>query len=450
MVQTVAQKSCVLTELPGRRSQELLQRQEQRESAARTYPRSIPVALQRAQGAYVEDVDGNIFIDFLSGAATLALGHNHPEVVRAVGRQLGELVHTLDFPTPLRDEFTSVQLALLPPTMRDRMKIQFCGGAGADAVDAALKLCKAATGRSTIISFHGSFHGSTHGTLSVSGFRSRYPISGTVPNVHFLPYGASDGCPFGFTSTDCCTACIRCLDMALNDPLSGIELPAAVILEVVQGEAGTVVPRPRFIQEVRRITKDLGVPLIVDEIQSGCGRTGRWFAFEHFGIEPDVITVSKGVGGIGLPISFVLFDERLDAFESGAHTATFRGNQLAFAAGIATASIIGRPLFLGTVRTRGDLLRDRIEHLRERHSTVGAVRGIGLMLAFDIVDPHTGAPDGERAARAQREALRRGVILERGGRRGEAIRLLPPLIVSEETIEEAVVALDGALAAVED
>ena len=246
----------VTTPIPGPRSQLLLDRQAERESNARTYPRRLPIALAQAAGSYVEDVDGNVFIDFLTGAGVLALGHNHPEVVEAVERQLRKLCHGLDFPTELKDEFVTLQLSLLPPEMRDEMKIQFCGPAGANAVDAALKLCKTATGRSEVVSFQGGFHGSTHSAMAVTGnVAQKTPVANFMPGVHFFPYPypyrsaipLADGVSAG-------EACLHYFERVLTDPNGGVTRPAAVIMEMVQAEGG-VIPAPTdFVQGVRRVT----------------------------------------------------------------------------------------------------------------------------------------------------------------------------------------------------
>lgn len=442
----IAPRPSVTTPLPGPRSRRLLERQSERESNARTYPRRLPIGIARAAGSYIEDVDGNVFIDFLTGAGVLALGHNHPEVVEAVERQLRVFVHGLDFPTPLKDEFVDLQLSLLPDAMRDRMKIQFCGPAGANAVDAALKLCKTATGRGEIVAFQGAFHGSSHSAMAVTGLVSqKAPVANAMHGVHFFPYPhrtrvpASDGASIGET-------CAEYLRASLSDPYGGVPLPAAVIMEIVQAEGG-VVPAPTdFVRGVRAATSELGVPLIVDEIQTGCGRTGTWFAFEQHDVVPDVILASKALGGIGMPIAVVFYDKRLDTWAPGAHTGTFRGYQPALAAGIAAVKIIQRDRILENVREQSEYAMGRLRELESAHECVGDVRGLGLMIGIEVVDPCSGEPDPERALMIQRGALERGLILELGGRYDCVVRLLPPLNVSRETVDQALTILEDALA----
>jgi diaminobutyrate-2-oxoglutarate transaminase len=424
----------------------LLERQEQRESNARTYPRRLPIAIKRASGSYVEDLDGNVYIDFLTGAGVLALGHNHPEVVEAVHKQLDVFCHGLDFPTEVRDEFVSTQLSLLPEAMRDRMKIQFCGPTGANAVDAALKLCKTATGRAEIVAFQGAFHGSTHAAMAVTGSVSQQqPVANRMAGVHFFPYPYAYRWPGTLDPEASGAYCLHALESALKDPLGGIPRPAAVIIETVQAEGGVIVPPHDFVHGVRQLTRELEIPLIVDEIQSGCGRTGKWLSFEHYEIEPDVVLLSKGLGGIGMPIAVVFYDRELDTWAPGAHTGTFRGNQLAFAAGLAAVKIIQRDGILEHVREQGDYIVEQLRALQAEHGAIGDVRGIGLLIGLEIVNPETGEPDAETALGIQRAALERGLILELGGRFDAVVRLLPPLNVSRETIDQALDILHASL-----
>jgi len=263
-------------DLPGPRSAELLARQGRRESNARVYGRHLPIAVEAAAGSFVRDVDGNVFIDFLTGAGVLSLGHNHPELVAAAAEQLGRFCHGLDLPTPAKDAFTEAQLSMLPVGMRDRTRVHFCGPTGANAVDAAIKLCKTATGRGDVIAFQGGFHGTTHLGMALTGLvANRSPVANGVPGVHFFPFSNCADCPLGLSRAECATNCIELLERSLRDPNGGIPLPAAVIVEMVQGEGGVVAADPEFVRRLRLLTRELGVPLVVDEVQTGCGRTGK-------------------------------------------------------------------------------------------------------------------------------------------------------------------------------
>lgn len=423
--------------LPGPRSAELLARQERRESNARTYPRRLPIAVAEASGSFIYDVDGNVFIDFLTGAGVLSLGHNHPELVEVVVDQLGKFTHGLDFPTPAKDEFIDAQMSMLAPELRDRMKIQFCGPTGANAVDAAIKLCKIATGRGDIISFQGGFHGSSTAAMALTGLvEQKAPVANGMPGVHFFPYSYCSRCPVGLRPETCSTNCMTYLENALTNSNGGIPLPAAVILELVQGEGGVVPATLDFVQRVRAQTRELGIPLIVDEVQTGCGRTGTWFAFEQYGIEPDVIVASKALSGMGLPVAVIFYDKSLDVWSPGAHTGTFRGNQLAFAAGAEAVRIIRRDDVLGNVRRRGEQIETLLAPLAA-NPFVREVRGRGLMWGIELADPVSGKPAGALAKAVQARCLNRGLIVECGGRDDCVVRLLPPLNVSPEVTEMA-------------
>jgi diaminobutyrate-2-oxoglutarate transaminase len=423
--------------LPGPRSAELLARQERRESNARVYPRHFPFAIAEASGSFIRDLDGNVFIDFLSGAGVLSLGHNHPELVAAVTEQLGVLTHGLDMPTPAKDAFTEAQLFMLPESMRDRMKIHFCGPTGANAVEAALKLCKTATGRADVVSFQGGFHGGSHAAMALTGNVSqKRPIAGGMPGVHFFPFSSCSRCPLALNPETCETNCVGFLERALTDPNGGIPLPAAVVMEMVQGEGGVNPARTEFARRVRELTRRLDIPLVVDEVQTGCGRTGTWFAFEQYDIEPDVIIASKALSGIGQPVAIVIYDKKLDVWAPGAHTGTFRGNQLAFAAGAATVRIMRRDNILSNVRARGAQVAARLAELRD-HPGVREVRGRGLMWGIELADPGDGRSITEAAERVQARALRGGLIVELGGRDDRVVRMLPPLNVTEEVMDTA-------------
>jgi diaminobutyrate-2-oxoglutarate transaminase len=427
----------VRSDLPGPNSAELLTHQQHRESNARTYPRHLPIAIGEGFGSFVRDVDGNVFIDFLGGAGVLSLGHSHPELVAIVSEQVSQLTHCLDFPTPAKEAFTSAQFSMLAPGLRKKMKVHFCGPTGGDAVDAAVKLCKTATGRGDIVSFQGGFHGSGHAAMGLTGLVSqKRRVPNGVPGIHFFPYSYCGRCPVGLNRETCEINCVTVLERALQDPNGGIPLPAAVVMELVQGEGGVVPARLEFVQRVRKLTRELDIPLVVDEVQTGCGRTGTWFAFEQYDIEPDVIVASKALSGIGAPVAIILYDRRLDVWDPGAHIGTFRGNQLAFAAGAAAVRIVRRDGVLGNVRRREQQIRRRLAVLMG-NPWVYEVRGVGLMWGIEFADPLDGQPSGALARAVQGRALRGGLIVELGGRDDDVVRLLPPLNVTEDVVETA-------------
>jgi diaminobutyrate-2-oxoglutarate transaminase len=331
--------------------------------------------------------------------------------------------------------------------MRERTKVAFCGPTGANGVEAALNLAKTATGRSNIVAFQGSYHGGSHGARAVSsGVESKELVAGQMPGVHFFPYPYALRCSLGGDPATLGARCSQYLDGALRDPLGGVPHPAAVILEVVQGEGGVIAASTEFLQGVRQTTRELGIPLIVDEVQSGCGRTGTWLAFEQHNITPDVIVMSKAVGGLGMPIAIVLYDESLDVWEPRAHTGTVRGTELAFAAGVEALRIITRDNVLDNVRALGADALTALQSIANKHERVAEARGVGLMLGIEFADPATGAPDGQAAMTAQRAALERGLITELGGRDDAVLRLLPPLNLTRRTLDQAVEILTEAVA----
>lgn len=439
-------------------SDEYLERQARRESAARTYPRNIPIAIAEAKGIYVRDVDGLVYVDCLAGAGTLALGHNHPVVVEAIRAVLreGRPLHALDLATPVKDRFVEELFGSLPANFAERARVQFCGPAGADAVEAAVKLVKTATGRGGVMSFHGGYHGMTHGAMSLTGnLAPKEPVGALMPEVQFLPYPYGYRCPFGIGGEEGHRAISRYIERLLEDPESGVKKPAAMILEAVQGEGGSIPAPDGWMREIRRITREKGIPLIVDEVQTGAGRTGRMYAFEHSGVTPDVVVLSKAIGG-SLPLAVVVYDESLDEWRPGAHAGTFRGNQLAMAAGTATLRYILENDLPGHAARMGERLMGGLRRVQESVRCIGEVRGRGLMVGVEIVDADA-EPDSlgslpnhpELARRIQRECLRRGLIIETGGRHGSVLRLLPPLIITAEQIDEVCATLHEAVEAAE-
>ena len=418
-------------------------RQNDTESSARSYPRKFPFALSKAKGSWVEDVEGNRYLDFLCGAGTLALGHNDDEVNKAMIELIssGAPLHTLDLTTPVKDRFVETVISILPEEMRGNVKIQFCSPSGTDATDAAIKLCKTATGRGSVIAFSGGYHGMGHGALSLTGnLNAKMKVQNLMPGVQFMPYPNSYRCPFGLGGEAGTDAACAYFERMLKDPESGVTPPAAVIIEPIQGEGG-VIPAPRkFMQTIRRVTKELGIPMIVDEIQCGIGRSGQMFAFEESGIIPDVILMSKAIGG-SQPMSIVVYNKDLDKWTAGAHAGTFRGNQLAMAAGTVVLRRVSDPDFLASVREKGVYITEALNQLKKEVSIIGDIRGRGLMIGIEFIDPEgkkdiMGHPEasGSIAAEVQKRCFEHKLVMEKGGRNGSVMRCLCDLNVSKEDI----------------
>ncbi|TAN51159.1 MAG: aminotransferase class III-fold pyridoxal phosphate-dependent enzyme [Methylococcaceae bacterium] len=431
-----------------------LERQGRFESNARSYPRRLPIALKQACGVYVEDVDGRRYFDCLAGAGALALGHHHPVVLAALQQSLmdGVPFQTLDLTTPVKDDFVEELFGSLPAEFAGQARIQFCGPSGADAVEAAVKLVKTVGGRRPILAFRGAYHGMTHGALGLTGeIGPKLAVAGLMPEVHFLPFPYAYRCPFGLGGEAGWQASLTYIERLLDDANSGIAPPAAMILEAVQGEGGVIPAPDEWLRGVRRITLERDIPLIIDEVQTGAGRTGAMYAFEHAGILPDVLVLSKAIGG-GLPLSVVVYHQDLDRWQPGAHAGTFRGNQLAMAAGAATLRFIREHRLERHAAAMGERLLAHLQRIRQAARCLGEVRGRGLMIGAEIVDAsagvdHLGAypPSRDLARRIQTACLQRGLIVELGGRQGSVVRLLPPLIVSAEQVDAIAAILEEAV-----
>ncbi|MBS9897557.1 MULTISPECIES: pyridoxal phosphate-dependent class III aminotransferase [Vibrio] len=430
--------------------------QAEHESEVRSYPRRLPIAIKQAFGCLVEDTRGQIFLDCLAGAGTLALGYNHPEINQALKEQLdsGLPYQTLDIATSAKTTFIQSVKSFLPQELSENSVIQFCGPSGADAVEAAIKLAKQTTGRNTMFAFRGAYHGMTNGTMGMMGnLGTKARRTGLMSDVHFMPFPYNLRCPFGLGGDEGAKASIRYIDRLLNDDESGIMKPAAIIVEPVQGEGG-VVPAPAFwLRELRRICDEHGILLIFDEIQCGVGKTGYNFAFEESGIVPDILCLSKAIGG-GLPMSLLVINKQHDTWKPGEHTGTFRGNQLAMVSGAKALEIIQRDNLVEHANIAGQYLRYGLESIQKRVNCIAEVRGKGLMLGVEIKTPNGelnkfGEPqaDSELTLSIQRAALERGLIVEKGGREGAVIRFLPPLIISFEQIDFALRVFEDAILA---
>ncbi|MGW0878466.1 diaminobutyrate--2-oxoglutarate transaminase family protein [Streptomyces sp. NPDC002671] len=446
----------------------ILRRQSARESAARTYARALPIVPVRARGLTIEGADGRRYLDCLSGAGTLALGHNHPVVLEAIRKVLdsGAPLSVLDLATPVKDAFITELFRTLPPGLAERARVQFCGPAGTDAVEAALKLVRTATGRTGLLAFTGAYHGMTAGALAASGG------AGDV-QVTRLPYPQDYRCPFGVGGPAGAELAARWAESLLDDPKSGVPQPAGMILEPVQGEGGVIPAPDDWLRRMRRLTADRSIPLIVDEVQTGVGRTGAFWAVDHSGITPDVMVLSKAIGG-SLPLAVVVYRDDLDVWQPGAHAGTFRGNQLAMAAGTATLAYVREHGLAARAADLGARMLAQLGKFTADFACVGEVRGRGLMIGVELVEPEGAqarseglaagdpalAPAGpvpariprpaapELAAAVQRECLERGLIVELGGRHAGVVRLLPPLTISDEQAAAVLDRLTDAIAAV--
>ena len=409
-----------------------------------SYPRCAPFVMARGQGAVVEDVDGNVYLDFCAGIAVAATGHSHPDVVRAITDQASRFLHiSTDYYHETQVALAEVLADIAP--IGDRAKT-FFSNSGTEAVEAAIKLARYHTKRFNIIAFLGSFHGRTLGSLALTTSRTvqRRGFGPMAPGVFHAPYANPYRCPIGARDAASCTR--ECLSYIENQILTHLVSPdevAAIVVEPIQGEGGYVVPPPEFLQGLAGIAAQHGMLLVVDEVQSGIGRTGKMFAIEHAGIHPDIIIAAKGIAS-GLPMGVTIAREDVMDWPVGAHSNTFGGNPLACAAALATIKLM-RAGLMQNAADIGHFLRGALEDLAQRHRLVGDVRGCGLMIGIELV---RNRQTKERAT-SERDALvmaafRRGLLVLAAG--ANTIRLSPPLVITKEQAETAVSILDEALA----
>lgn len=420
--------------VPGKESLKLLEIQEKAESNNRSYPRGIPIAFDSAKGAIIKDVDGNQYIDFLSGCGVFNLGHNNPDIIRDLDKFQGKITQAVDFPTKVREDFILDLLNILPESLKGKCKINFGGPTGSDAVESALKLARINTGRHTVIAFHGGYHGMTMGALSVTSKLShREKVTPLIPGVHFMPFCSSYRCPFKKKKENCKEECLSYFEYILENPSSGVDKPCAIIIEPIQGEGGTYIPKEGWLEKITNTARRNNVLVIFDEVQSGFYRTGKIFSFEHTRAVPDIIVMSKGIGGIGYPLSLIIYDKSLDKWNPGTHMGTFRGNQLGMAAGISAMKFVSEKKLESYVKKLGKKMLNTLRQIKVKSKFIGDVRGIGMMFGIEYVkDKKSRDPFPEMAKIVRKMCYKNGLLVEVGGHYNNVIRLLPPLILTSK------------------
>ncbi|QQO18321.1 diaminobutyrate--2-oxoglutarate transaminase [Bradyrhizobium diazoefficiens] len=396
------------------------------ESNVRLYSRSFPVSFSRARGSTMFTEDGRKIIDFVSGAGALNYGHNNYEIKAAIAEYLASdaVIHGLDMATPAKLDFMETFNSVILRERGLQYRFQFTGPTGANAVEAALKLSRKVTGRQNIISFTHGYHGLSLGAIAASGNRFHRAASGiSLSGATFMPYD-------GYLGPAVDTA--QYLQKMLLDKSSGIDLPAAILVETVQGEGGINVARKEWLQSIQAIAKDAGALFIVDDIQMGCGRTGEFFSFEFAGLSPDIVVMSKSLSGYGLPLSLLLIKRAVDAWRPGEHTSTFRGNNLALVSATAAINTYWRSrTFSQGVQRMGELMRSRLEAIASEHGNSFAVRGRGMALGFDCQMV-------ELAEATTRKAFEKGLIVVRCGPNDQVIKFLPALTIDHETLNQGI------------
>ena len=433
----------IQTALPGPKAQAIVERDHR--VSAPAYGRVYPLVVRQAQGMVVEDVDGNLFLDFMAGIAVASTGHSHPRVVKAIEEQAKKFLHICgsDYYYEPMVELAEKLNRLAPGPAPKKV---FFTNSGAEAVEAAFKLARYHTKRQHVIAFHGAFHGRTLGALSLTASRAshRAHFGPLIPGVHHLPYGFCHRCPYQLTYGSCGIACVDVIEKQLFRYEVRPQEVAAIFVEPVQGEGGYVVPPPEYLPMLQELCRKHGILLVADEIQSGFGRTGKMFASEHWGIEPDILCAAKGIAS-GMPLGAMIARAEISTWSRSTHGSTFGGNPVACAAALATIDLLEEGLVENAAKV-GAALKEQLTGLKGRHAAIGDVRGLGLMIGVDFekIDGSR-APDAELRDRVMQICFEKGLLLLSCGE--STLRFCPPLIVTPEETTTAVKIFDAAVAA---
>jgi 4-aminobutyrate aminotransferase len=435
----------IKTALPGPKARAIIDRDEKRVSTS--YTRSYPFVMERGEGAIVEDVDGNRFLDCAAGIAVNSTGHSHPDVVSAIVEQAQKFLHMsgTDFYYEPQVRLAEEIASLVP--IRGEVR-SFFGNSGTEATEAAIKLARYATKRPNLIAFLGSFHGRSLGSLALTASKvvQRKGMGPLMPGVYHAPYADCYRCPVGASPETCGAECVDWIENQLFLHLVSPDEVAALIVEPIQGEGGYVVPPKQFLDRLRALTREHGILLVADEVQSGMGRTGKMFASEHFGLEPDMVTIAKGIAS-GMPLGITAARADVMSWPPGTHASTFGGNPVSCAAALATLKLL-RDSLVRNAEAVGEHFINRLRALVDKHPLIGDVRGRGLMIGVELVKNRK---TKERAVR-ERDAVveilfTKGVLVLGAGK--NAIRFAPPLVLTRDQADIAVKAFDEALGEVE-
>ncbi len=432
----------LITALPGPKARAIIERDDQVISPS--YTRSYPIVAERGEGAIVEDPDGNRFLDFAAGIAVVATGHCHPQVVKAIQEQAAKLIHMSGTDFYYENMVALAEkLASLVSAGGSPRRVYF-GNSGTEAIEAAIKLTRYQSGRDQFVAFVGAFHGRTMGSLALTASKSTqqkgfFPV---MPGAHHMPYAYCYRCPYGKEPDSCAVECVTAIETELFRTSVAPQDVAAIFVEPIQGEGGYVVPPRKFFDELRRLADRHGILLVADEVQSGMGRTGKMFASEHFGLQPDVMALAKGIAS-GLPLGAMVARAELMNWPPGAHASTFGGNPVAVAASLATIELLEQELVDNAARM-GAHLMGRLRDLPQRFSIVGDVRGLGLMIGIELVrDQATKERAGDLRDRAVQMCFERGLLVLGAG--PNTIRLCPPLVITKDQADFAAQTIEECL-----
>ncbi|MGC9148075.1 MAG: aspartate aminotransferase family protein [Sulfolobales archaeon] len=428
----------IIVKPPGPRSLELLSVQKELETNAVIYPKIFQFAIESARGATIRDVDGNVYIDWVAGIAVLNVGHRNPFVYEAIKNQLDKYWHWMsEIPSEARITFLKKLHSILPEGLRGRAKIM-TSVTGADACEAAMKIARWVTKKPVILAFEGAYHGVHQGAVMATAKRNLQMYAG-VPliNVVRVPYPYSYRCPYPAKDPEeCGYAVLSYIEHLLEDPYSGVGEVAGIIVEPIEGEGGYIVPPKNFLKGLREIADKYGVLLIADEVQSGIGRTGRWWGIENFNVSPDIMCISKAIGG-GIPISFVAYRSDLDEkLEETFHFGTYRANPLGLAAGAAVIEYIETRNLLERTRVLGEYALRRFSELMDQSNIVGDTRGIGFMIGVELVEDKKSKKPGTKLATELRKRLfEKGLLMHTCGHYGNVMRFMAPLVITKRHLD---------------
>lgn len=424
----------IKTELPGKKAKKIISKDTRYSSSS--YIKEYPLVIERGEGSVVVDVDGNRFLDFMAGIAVNVTGYSHPKVVKAIKRQSEKFFHicSTDF---YYQSFSDLCERLSKIVPMSGEKSVFLNNSGSEAVETAIKLARYHTKRPYIIAFFGAFHGRTMGALSLTASKAKQRafFSPLMPGVYHVPYGYCYRCSYHLTYDSCGIYCAEAIERILCNSLMSPDEIAAVFVEPIQGEGGYIVPPPQFHKKLREFTDKHNILLVLDEIQSGMGRTGKFLAIENFDVEPDVVLLAKGLAS-GLPLGAVIAKKEFMTWKSGTHGSTFGGNPISCEAALVTLDLIEEELMANALKM-GARLINKLKNLKKESSLIGDVRGLGLMVGVELVkDKRTKEPASREVNEIANQAFRKGLLLLPCGE--NVIRFSPPLVISSEEVDIAV------------
>ncbi len=410
---------------------------EQWESDIRGYCRLYPTVFKSASNARQVDENGKSYIDFFAGAGVLNFGHNNERMKRAMidFLQRDGVAHSLDMYTDVKRDFIAKFVDTIVKPRGWNHKLQFMGPTGTNAVETALKLARKVTGRGNVVAYMHGFHGMTLGSLALTA-NSYFRNAAGVPLEHVIrqPFGGDE------RPLEQCLAEVESLREMFTDTSAGVELPAAFVIEPIQAEGGVHVAHPEWLRAVEALAREIDALVILDDIQAGCGRTGSYFSFDDLGLDPDIVTLAKGIGGFGTPLAMNLIKPEYDKhWQPGEHTGTFRGQGLSFVAGVEALKYFDDDELMNETRAKGRMMRERIEAIADRHAGHNfSVRGKGMMQGLDVAD-------GDLAKRTASRAFESGLLIGACGTGGRVLKLIPPLTIPEADLKEGLDLLESAI-----